>query len=225
MQCCCMRILLAKMLYPGPCSLIQRHNCWLFNLSGTVCWNQYPARWLVSVLSLRLHSTHCASLLEVKITGSILVRTLWTSSATGWGRTKLGQPFPLQRTDYLVVCFCRFVILFFFCFIITFVKVLLYYWYLGVYLCMKKVPYCSIYWYQLHPYRFFMPPPPPAGRVEALSSIFLAFYIKFIYCYDVCWWKFNRPMDGLLRWRHKNALVIGKWCYWNVWGYRGTTMC
>ena len=113
MQCCCMRILLAKMLYPGPCSLIQRHSCWLFNLSGTVCWNQCPARWLVSVLSLRLHSTHCASSLEGKITGSISVRTLWTSSATGWGRTKLGQPFPLQRTDYLVVCFCRFVILFF----------------------------------------------------------------------------------------------------------------
>ena len=152
MQCCCMRILLAKMLYPGPCSLIQRHNCWLFNLSGTVCWNQYPARWLVSVLSLRLHSTHCASLLEVKITGSILVRTLWTSSATGWGRTKLGQPFPLQRTDYLVVCFCRFVILFFFCFIVTFVKLILYNWYLAVYLCMKKVPYCSICCYQLYRY-------------------------------------------------------------------------
>ena len=116
MQCCCMRILLAKMLYPGPCSLIQRHSCWLFNLSGTVCWNQCPARWLVSVLSLRLHSTHCASSLEGKITGSISVRTLWTSSATGWGRTKLGLPFPLQRTDYLVVCFCRFVILFFFLF-------------------------------------------------------------------------------------------------------------
>jgi hypothetical protein len=28
----------------------------------------------------------------------------------------LGPPFPLQRTDYLVVCFCRFVILFFFLF-------------------------------------------------------------------------------------------------------------
>lgn len=129
--------MLAKMFYPGLGSLIQRYSCWLFSLSGMACWNQYPARWLASVLSLRLHSTRCAFLLEGKITVSILARTVWTSSATDWGTTKLDQPFPLQRTDYLVLCFCRFPNLHFLCFIINYVKLTLYCSWLACYLCMK----------------------------------------------------------------------------------------
>lgn len=89
----------AKLFHSHFDSLIRRHSYWPFSLSGTVFWNQYPALWLVPALSLRLHSTHCASLLEGRITMSILGRTQWTSSVTGWGTTRLDQPFRLQITD------------------------------------------------------------------------------------------------------------------------------
>jgi len=137
--------MLAKMFYPGLGSLIQRDSCWLFSLSVMVCWNQYPARWLVSVLSLRLHSTHCAFLSEGKITVSILAHTVWTLSATDWGTTKLDQPFPLQRTDYLVLCFCKFVNLHFFWLHSHLYEVNIVVLFKDSWLLVhEKVPYCSI---------------------------------------------------------------------------------
>lgn len=51
----------------------------------------------------------------------------------------MDQPFPLQRTDYLALCFCKFVNLRFFGFIVTYMKlILLYYLRTAGYLQMER---------------------------------------------------------------------------------------